>query len=208
MAASDLELMDIADLRRLAATHKIESQKTWTKEDYIRAIQNRHKRNAVARVVYDENDPIPPGYCRIRLPLTPSGSDVPLDVMINNFKTSIPRNVLVDIPKEARDSIRSSKETVSREEFNSKGEKYVKVSEVPAYPFQEFGSTPGESGAIKPNTDPREQRLREKYHSTYGKWPRRQSDEWKSFKNGFLEAANKRVLNEAADEEASQVSKK
>lgn len=201
--AFDLENTEIAELRRLAATHKIESQKDWKKEDYIRAIQNRHKRNSVARVVYDEKEPIPTGYCRVRLPLTPSGSDVPLAIMVNNFKTMIPRNVLVDIPKEARDQLRSSKESVTREAFNEKGEKFIQVAEVPAYPFDDFGSTPGVSGAIKPNTDPREQRLREKYRQLYGKWPRRQSDEWKSFKNGFLEKANERILSEAADEEAT-----
>jgi hypothetical protein len=68
MASSDLDNLEIAELRRLAAAHKIDSQKTWTKEDYIRAIQNRHKRNVVAKIVYDENEPIAPGFCRIRLP--------------------------------------------------------------------------------------------------------------------------------------------
>lgn len=201
--AFDLENMEIAELRRLAATHKIESQKEWKKEDYIRAIQTRHKRNSVARVVYDEKESIPTGYSRVRLPLTPSGSDVPLAIMVNNFKTMIPRNVLVDIPREAREQLRSSKESVTREVFNEKGEKYIRVEEVPAYPFDDFGSTPGVSGAIKPNTDPREQRLREKYRELYGKWPRRQSDEWKTFKNGFLEKANERILAQAAEEETT-----
>jgi hypothetical protein len=207
MASSDLDNLEIAELRRLAAAHKIDSQKTWTKEDYIRAIQNRHKRNVVAKIVYDENEPIAPGFCRIRLPLTPSGSDIPLPIMVNNFKTMIPRNVLVDIPKEARDQLRTSKETVARETADQHGNTVVKIMEVPAYPFDDFGSTPGESGAIKPTNDPREQRLREKYKEIYGNWPRRQSDEWKSFKNGFLEAANKKILSEAADEEIQAVKK-
>jgi len=197
--AYDLESQSIAELRKLCSVMKIEAQKDWDKSAYINAINTRRKNTAVAQVVTDESQDIPEGFVRIRLPLTPSGTDTPLNVMVNNFKTSIPRNVIVDIPKEARDQIRNSKESMVREKMDKDGNKVLEVVEVQCYPFESLGEKGGTSGAVRPNGDAREQRLREKYRDLYGKWPKRSSEDWTSFRNAFLEKANSRVVNSEAD---------
>lgn len=196
----EIESLPIAELRRLASVHKIEYQKDWTKEQYVKAIQGRHKRFSVARVVEDEKSEIPPGYARIKLPLTPSGSDSPLSVQVNNFKTMIPRNILVDVPREIRDTIRGSTESVTRTRLTKDGDKVLETVEVPCYPFEQHGESAGESGAIRPMGDLKEQSLREMWRDKYGKWPRRSDEAWKSFKMNFVNKANDKVINDALTE--------
>jgi hypothetical protein len=195
----DLETYEIADLRKLAAVMKIDAQKTWTKEDYISAINTRRQRQAVSRVVFDENAPIPPGFCRLRLPLTPQGTDTPLTVRVNNFPTTIPRDVLVDVPREVRDLIRTSKEPVTREVMDKDGNKKVQTFEIPSYPFEQVGESMGESGAVKGMTDPKEQRIRETYRDSYGKWPRRTEPEWVEFKKQFIKEFSGTAAKKASD---------
>ena len=195
----DLETYEIADLRRLAAVMKIDAQKTWTKEDYISAINTRRQRQAVSRVVFDENAPIPPGFCRLRLPLTPQGTDTPLTVRVNNFPTTIPRDVLVDVPKEVRDLIRTSKEPVTREVMDKDGNKKVQTFEIPSYPFEQVGESMGESGAVKGMTDPKEQRMRESYRDTHGRWPRRTDVEWVEYKKEYVKQFSVASVKKASD---------
>jgi hypothetical protein len=199
----DIETYSIADLRRHASVMKIEAAKDWTKEDYIKAINARRKKAAVSRIVNDPDEPIPPGFVRIKLPLTPSGSDSPLDVRVNTFYTSIPRNVLVDVPREIRDTIRNSKEPVTREVLDKDGNRVVRTFEVPSYAFEQHGETPGESGCVKPGCDMREQSLRERYKEIYGRWPKRQSQEWKTFFQKYTEQFADKNAKRAIEEEAA-----
>jgi hypothetical protein len=181
----------------LASVHKIEFQKTWTKEDYQKAIKNRHKRFSVAKIVDDEKSEIPNGYVRIKLPLTPSGSDSPLSVQVNNFKTMLPRNILIDVPREVRDTIRGSTESVTRVRLTKDGDKVLETTEVPCYPFEQHGEQSGESGAVRPMGDLHEQSLRVMWRDRYGKWPRRTDDAWKSFKMNYANKANDKAIAEA-----------
>lgn len=183
----DINTYDIASLRRLASVMKIEAQRTWDKDDYIKAINTRRKGEGVCRVVYDESSEIPRGFCRIRLPLTPNGTDTPLTISVNKFSTTIPRNIVVDVPKEIRDQLRASTEPVTREGFNDKGEKVVKTVLVPSQPFEQLGEQVGESGLVKPSNDPKEQRVRERYKEEYGRWPRRLDEVWIQFRRKFVE---------------------
>lgn len=193
----DIESLPIAELRRLASVHKIEYQKDWTKEQYVKAIQTRHRRFSVAKIVEDEKSEIPPGYVRIKLPLTPSGSDSPLSVQVNNFKTMIPRNILVDVPREIRDTIRGSTESVTRTRQDREGNKVLETIEVPCYPFEQHGEQAGESGAIRPMGDMKNQSLREMWRDRYGKWPRNSDDAWKTFKMSYVNKANDKVIDAA-----------
>ena len=199
----DIETYSIADLRRHASVMKIEAAKEWTKEDYIKAINARRKKAAVSRIVNDPDEPIPPGFVRIKLPLSPSGSDSPLDVRVNTFYTSIPRNVLVDVPREIRDTIRNSKEPVTREVLDKDGNRVVRTFEVPSYAFEQHGETPGESGCVKPGCDMREQSLRERYKEIYGRWPKRQSAEWKSYHSEYMKEFSGKIAKKAIEEEAA-----
>jgi hypothetical protein len=193
----EIETLPIAELRRLASVHKIEYQKDWTKEQYVKAIQTRHRRFSVAKVVDDDKSEIPPGYVRIKLPLTPSGSDSPLSVQVNNFKTMIPRNILVDVPREIRDTIRGSTESVTRQRVDREGNKVLETIEVPCYPFEQHGESAGESGAIRPMGDMKNQSLREMWRDRYGKWPKNSDEAWKTFKMSYVNKANDKVIAEA-----------
>ena len=193
----DLESLPIAELRRLAAVHKIDYAKDWTKEQYIKAVSNRHKRHSVARIVVDEAQPIPAGFVRLKLPLTPSGSDTPLSVQVNNFKTMIPRNILVDVPREIRDTIRNSTESVTREVIGKDGFKVMKTEEVPCYPFEQHGEAAGESGAIRPMGDLHEQSLRVMWKERFGKWPRRTDEGWQQFKRSYIDKSNEKHVEKA-----------
>lgn len=202
----DLDSLSIADLRKLAAVMKITHQKDWTTEDFHEAINARRKHAKVARLVHDENDPIPTGFARIKMHLTPSGSDSPLDARVNMFYTMIPRDVLVDVPREIRDIIRNSTEVVTREVTDKEtGHRVVKTFEVQCYSFDQYGESMGDSGAIKGINDPREQSLRVKYRDIYGRWPRRQSDQWKNFEASFVEAANRKLVEKALSDESKTV---
>ena len=195
----DISTYDIADLRRTAAVLKINAEKDWKKEDYITAINTRRKKEVVAKVVYDADEPIPQGFVRIKLPLTMSGSDSAIPVRVNNFVTIIPRNLLVDVPKEIRDQLRSSTECVTREVVDKEGRTAMKTFEVPCQPFEQHGESMGESGAIRPMTDVKEQRIREQYLMLYGKWPRRTSEEWIEFKKSFVKEISDKTAKKASE---------
>jgi hypothetical protein len=199
----DIENLPIAELRRTAAVMKIAHQKDWDKETFIAAINSRRKKAALVRIVTDETEEIPVGYVRMRLPLLPNGSECPLDVRINNFYTMIPRNVVVDVPNEVRDTIRQSTEVVTRKVIDKEGHDAYKTMEVPCYQFEVLGETKGVSGAVKPSGDIREQRLREQYKNIYGRYARRQSVEWKSFHGEFMKAYNDKKAKQAVDDEVN-----
>lgn len=194
----DVENLPIADLRKLAAKMNIESQKDWDKSMYINAINSRRKSRKVCKVVEDPNsEEIPVGFARIRLHLTPQGTDWPVDVMVNNFRTSLLRNVWIDVPREVRDQLRQSTELVPRVVENSEGHKVVKMVAVPCYPFDQIGETAGDSGAIRPNGDAKVQTIREKYRELYGRWPRRA--EQQEFMKMFIEEFQQKKIREAVD---------
>lgn len=183
----DIETLSIAELRKMASSLKIESQKDWDKSMYINAINTRRKQRKVCRIVDDPNSgDIPQGFARIRLHLTPSGQDWPVDVMVNNFKTSITRNIWVDVPREVRDALRNSTELVPKVVTNTEGKQAVSMQAVPCYPFDQIGETPGESYAIRPSGDVKVQRLREKYREAYGRWPKREQE--REFMKRFIDA--------------------
>lgn len=200
----DLSTMSIAELRSQAKVEKIRTDKSWDKEDYITALNNHRKGRALAKVVMDMNDPIAPGYVRVKLPLDPSGSDTSVPVRVNNFATRIPRNIVVDIPKEARDVLRNSTESVTREETNSKGDRVIRVVDVPCYPFDTLGETPGESGAVKPNSSYKEEKLRERFRDIHGHWPRRTDPKWLGFKQKFAEDFHAKMIEQAIAEELAE----
>lgn len=206
----ELDTLSIAELRKLAAVMKIQAQREWSTSDFVDAINARRKSAKVARLVDEdeqENIEIPTGFARIRIHLTPGGSDSPLDVRVNNFYTSIPRGVLVDVPKEIRDTIRNSTEPVTREVIDKvTGLPKIQTTETQCYSFDDYGQSPGISGAVRGMADEKEYSLRVKYRDLYGAWPRRQSEEWKSFSRTYVEQANKAHF--AKDEVEKSSSKK
>lgn len=199
----DLDSLSIAELRKQASVEKIRTDKSWDKEDYIKALNNHRKGRALARLVIDGDSAIPPGYVRIRLPLDQVGSDTPVTIRVNNFSTRIPRNVMVDIPKEARDVLRNSTEAVTRKEVNSQGQTVMRVIDVPCYPFDTLGEAAGESGAIKPNSSYKEEKLRERFRDIYGHWPRRTDSKWLGFRQKFAEDFQAKMIAKAVEEEAA-----
>lgn len=195
----DVSTYDIAELRRLAAAMKITAEKTWTKDEYITAINTRRKREVAAKIVLDSKQEIPVGFVRIKLPLTQEGSDSPLTIRVNNFVTTLPRDVVVDVPKEVRDQLASTTESVTRKVFDKDGHETIKAIEVPCQPFTQIGESYGESGAVRPMNSHKDQRVRELYRKVHEKWPRRTDPDWVEFRKAFVAEHSAKEAKKASD---------
>ena len=195
----DLESLPISELRKLCSVEKIEFEKASTKEDLIRLLNNRRKGRMLARLVTSEDQEIPRGFVRLKIALNRDGSDTPVPVMVNNFKSWIPRNVVVDIPKEAFEVLKASTESATQIVMDKEGNKALKVIEVPCYPFEKMNESVGVSGAVRPATDVRTQRLREQYRERNGKWPSRLA--FAEFKSKFIDEMERAHVKQIVAEE-------
>lgn len=176
-----LEDLDIADLRKLAKVNKIPTEKTWDKEAYIKALNNRRKGRTLARLVRDEDEEIPPGFVRIRIMKDSSGSESPVPVCINTFQTRIPRDVMVDVPNEVVEVLKNSTEVKTVQGTDKFGKEVTTTQTVRAYPFEILGQRAGESGAVRPSGNVASQSIREKYRDLFGRWPR--ADQQRKFQD-------------------------
>lgn len=198
----DIQELPIAELRKLCAVEKVPYDKTSTKEDLIRLLNTRRKGRKLARLVTDPDSEIPPGFVRGTAQLQADGTDTPIPILVNNFRSWIPRGVMVDIPKEAYDTLRSSTESKLKKELDKEGNQVLKSVEVPCYPFDKIGEQVGTSGAVRPSGDARDQRLREQYRELYGRWPRRaQFNDWKT---KFVDQFEQERVSRLVEEESSR----
>jgi hypothetical protein len=206
------EDMTIQELRRLATSYGIRAQRDWVKEDFILAVNNRRNKNeTLVQLVADNSVGPAPGHARIMIHATQTGSNHPIPVNVNNYYCRIPRDVEVDVPIPILEALNNSKTPVRAKDprggVDGQGKPKMVWKEVPSYPYQVLGITPGTarhpSGAlkIKPSTSPSKQGLREKYREIYGKWPRR--EEYKKFQAMHME----RKATQAIDKEDVEFAK-
>lgn len=167
--------MTIAELRATAKAMNIAGNREWTKDDYIQAINSRRGGKAVAKVVEDADSPIPEGYARIRIQQQ-AGFTGPVDVLLNKFKSSIPRDVWVDIPCEVVDGpLEHSMDWETKGEVSS-GERSSRRTAVKAYPFIERGRNPlpEGKGIVSGSNSDETQSIRKQYRQIFGRWPTNQ----------------------------------
>lgn len=180
----DLNELSIAELRQQAKALRIETEKDWDKSMFVAAIDARRKSRAICRIITDESAPIPPGFSRIMIPKGAMGSSSPVSIQLNRFKTTLPRDVVVDVPTELLEILNNSHE-VGTEEIQTPDGRYVtKLVNQKSYPYMHYGTTKGKSGLIKGGNAPATQSLREKFREIFGRWPR--NAQFKAFRDDWM----------------------
>jgi len=160
--------MTIGELRATAKAMGIQANRQWRAEDYQAAINSKRGNRIYATVIDDTENPIKDGCARIKIQNQP-GFNGPVDVVVNKFRTAIPREVWVDVPIEVVDgSLANSLDYETREVNNTTVRTPVK-----AYPWVELGRNKLADGKslIAGSNSPETQSLRQQYKSIFGRWP-------------------------------------
>jgi hypothetical protein len=160
--------MTIGELRATAKAMGIQANREWRAEDYQHAINSKRGNRIFATVVDDTETPIKEGCARIKIQNQP-GFNGPVDVLINKFKTAIPREVWVDVPIEVVDGALANSLDYETREVNG----VYSRTPVKAYPWVELGRSklPAGKSLITGSNSPETQSLREQYKSIFGRWP-------------------------------------
>lgn len=166
-----LEDMDIADLRKMAKVLNIPAERTWDKAAFLHAIDRNRKGRALARLVIEEDEEIAPGYVRIRIYKDEQGSDSPVPVLINRFQTRLPRDVLIDVPREVLEVLNNSTHLVTVKVTDKSGVDVTTTRAVRTYNYDKVGESSGKSGAVSPLVDPQSQGYREQFRALFRRWP-------------------------------------
>lgn len=166
---------DIAQLRRVAKLLNIEAERTWTKDDFITAIQNKQDQDALMTAVFDNSTGPKPGFARViihRDP-TPNHKNGPIHLSVNGRIISMPRGLEFDIPlpyvevlKNAVTTVTEQSEQPSRDNPAGGWAEQARTS----YPFQVTAATPG------PFVNPHDGRAakfakRKAFFDMHGAWP-------------------------------------
>lgn len=164
-----VENLEIGELRKAAKALNIQAERTWTKEDYIRAIQRQQADgNGVMNFLPNGQQPPAPGYARVivhRNP-TPGHKNTPIHIGMNGTILQVPRGIEVDMPKEFISALKNAITKEMREVGDGKFEEVDQLS----YPFQVIAITPGQ---WKNKNDNRAAayRIRKEFFNKHGVWP-------------------------------------
>lgn len=167
--------LDIGQLRRAAKLLSIVSEKTWTKENFVEAIQAKQESDEMVNAVFDMNVGPAPGHARVIIHRDPTHNhrNGSVHLGVNGRIIAVPRGGEFDIPipfvealKNATSLITESSSTESRE--NPGG--VYKEQERMSYPFQVLQVTPG---PFYNNNDGRSAKYakRKAFYDMYGSWP-------------------------------------
>lgn len=200
MAETILNDATIGDLRALAKSYDIKADRTWKREDFIKAIVEAQDEGVLPTLATDEqndeaerliaNYSLPvnrtnaaaatgapkPGYARIILHKdpTPGHANSSVQVGLNGRMFNIPRGIAVDVPIPylgvLRDAVHLVRKQV-REPDAHNLEGVVEEVEHLSYPFQIVSLTPG--GKFVNNEDQRSSSAlrREAFHTRWQRWP-------------------------------------
>ena len=173
-----VDSLEIGELRKAAKALNIQAERTWSKDDYIRAIQKRQKEGSgVMNFLPNGKEAPPPGYARIivhRNP-TPGHKNTPIHVGLNGTILQVPRGIEVDMPKEF---INALKDAISKEMRETENGKFEEVDQL-SYPFQVVAITPGQWTNRNDNRAAA-YKIRKEFFNTHGVWPT--SGELREFK--------------------------
>lgn len=180
----DLNELSIAELRQQAKALKIDTSRDWDKDMFVAALDARRKSRAICRIVTDEDSPIAPGFSRILIFKGPTGSDNPVPIQLNRFKTTLPRDTIIDVPTEILGNLDNSHDVGTEETLTADGRNVTSLKQIKSYPYQKIGSTKGDSGLVKGANPPQTQSLRQKFRDLFGRWPN--SVQFRSFKDNHM----------------------
>lgn len=162
----------IAQLRNVAKTLGILSQRDWGKGDYIAAIQAKQEQLNTEVVVDDTSAP-KPGYARVlvhRDP-TPGHKNTPIHIGVNGLIFQVPRGIEVDIPIMVVNALKDAITLVTRPKGeDSRGREIYGEEPQLSYPFQVVAITPG---PFVNRNDARAATYERKYafFQKIGRWP-------------------------------------
>lgn len=169
--------MDIAKLREYSKHLRIAAVKTWSKEDYIKAIDSKLNGKHVPELA-NSYTTVPPGYAKITIleDATPGSQNIPVYLNANGYVCTIPRGVPVIVPMRVVRTLNDA--TVNKRKqalvSDQHGREVFKetVVKAPSYPFQTHEMTPGpevltahEKGKV------RQARLRKQYKALFMRYP-------------------------------------
>lgn len=144
-ALADLK---IADLRRVAKLLRINAQRDWVTEDFVRAIKDKQDQHTAPSLVFDNALAPKPGYARIVIhrDMTPGHKNTPVHAGVNGWIFQIPRGIEVDVPKEIVEALQNARSIVtSQDKDETTGRTETKDSMVQSYPFQVLAISPGKA---------------------------------------------------------------
>lgn len=181
--AEVLNGLDMSDLRKFAKLMGITSQRDWTKEDYVAAIQAKNRKNNTA-VVFDNGLGIPDGHMRVlvhRDP-TPGHANKPVHFGVNGLIFAIPRGLEVDVPKIIESAMKDAITVYTeQDEMPSRDNPGGTYKENPrqSYPYQVLGYGNGDYVNEK-DTRWRAYADKQKFFDLYGAFPTEgELKEWK-----------------------------
>lgn len=203
------EHMTMQELRKLATAYGIRAARDWDKTDFVNAINTRRNRHqALANVVMNTSKGPAPGYARISINNSETGSNLPVPVSVNNLVLKIPRDVAVDVPLEVVEVLNNSKTPVRARDAEGR----MVWKDVLSYPFQLIAHTPGvamKNGkpVVRGSSDPKNHSLREKFCEIYERWPK--NAEFKEFKDQHMRhRAGLAIASESSAGSAAEIARK
>lgn len=181
---NDLADLSIQELRKLAKFLEVPSQRDWTKEDFVAALQAQREASEDALAAFQpksaSNESMPsvprPGYARILIFRDPTTghANSPVPVGVNGRMFLMPRGMEIDVPIAHVQALNDAKQTVIRQtqepDAVNPGGKVVEEV-IQSYPFQVLQITPG--GKF---TSPEDQRgamaqRKQKFVDIHKRWP-------------------------------------
>ena len=168
-AIENSETVDIGTLRKAAKALGIQAERTWVRDDFVRAIKQRQQDGSgTLNFLVDGASQPPPGYARVivhRNP-TPGHKNTPIHVGHNGTLFQVPRGLEVDMPKEFLNSL---KDAITKETREVEPGKYVEEDQM-SYPFQVLAITPGQWKNPNDNRAA-SYRIRKEFMDMHGVWP-------------------------------------
>lgn len=201
----NLKDLSIAQLREYAKHLRLPLERTATKEDILKIIENKLNGRVVPTLA-SQNDVIPPGYAKIRVleDPTPGSANIPVYINNNGYEATLPRGVDIVVPMRVvrglnDAAVNRKKQTIApdaqgREAFRET------VVRTPSYPFQVIEVNPGpEVRTAHEQNKLKLQRPREKYRDLFGRWPRG-GDLTRAIEKGLIKLGDDDSLPKAESE--------
>lgn len=170
--------MDIAKLREYAKHLRLPAVKTWTKEDYIKAIDSKLNGRAMPELANSFTS-VPPGYAKITIheDANPGAQNYPVYLNANGYVCTVPRGVEVIVPMRVVRTLNDAKVNKRKQQIvtDNSGREVFKETTVQAlsYPFTVHEMTPGpEVLTAHEKGKARQAKLRTKYRDLFMHWPR------------------------------------
>ena len=201
----NLKDLSIAQLREYAKHLRLPLERTATKEDILKIIENKLNGRTVPMLA-SQNNVIPPGYAKIRVleDPTPGSANIPVYVNFNGYEATLPRGVDIVVPMRVvrglnDAAVNRKKQTIApdaqgREAFRET------VVRTPSFPFQVIEVNPGpEVRTAHEQNKLKLQRPREKYRDLFGRWPRG-GDLTRAIEKGLIKLGDDDSLPKAESE--------